>query len=204
MNFEEFAMPLLKGYIGAEAYYAGSMLKAVWDKDYKEAFTMEKKLKEHISQRKRAFQMVNTHPRKTDFEAAFKGESFEQAVALQKEWHDMEKQPRTWTAKEKQIYQKGLTELLETFENGEQQERAYYLCRNVAERVYHQYPGEIETDEQQLLKFIVESRAQTERMGAIPEIHGSILSLERLNTNLAITQKENEMHKAMEERSQIE
>ena len=162
MNFEEFAMPLLKGYIGAEAYYAGSMLKAVWDKDYKEALTMEKKLKEHISQRKRAFQMVNTHPRKTDFEAAFKGESFEQAVALQKEWHDMEKQPRTWTAKEKQIYQKGLTELLETFENGEQQERAYYLCRNVAERVYHQYPGEIETDKQQLLKFIVESRAQTE------------------------------------------
>lgn len=204
MNFEEFAMPLLKGYIGAEAYYAGSMLKAVWDKDYKEALTMEKKLKEHIFQRKRAFQMVNTHPRKTDFEAAFKGESFEQAVALQKEWHDMEKQPRTWTAKEKQSYQKGLTELLETFENGEQQERAYYLCRNVAERVYHQYPSEIKTDEQQLLKFIVESRTQTERMGAIPEIHESILSLERLNTNLAITQKENEMHKAMEERSQTE
>lgn len=204
MNFEKFAMPLLKGYIGAEAYYAGSMLKAVWDKDYKEALTMEKKLKEHISQRKRAFQMINTHPRKTDFEAAFKGESFEQAVALQKEWHDMEKQPRTWTAKEKQIYQKGLTELLETFENGEQQERAYYLCRNVAERIYHQYPGEIETDEEQLLKFIVESRVQTERMGAIPEIHGRILSLERLNTNLAITQKENEMRKAMEERSQTE
>lgn len=44
MNFEEFAMPLLKGYIGAEAYYAGSMLKAVWDKDYKEALTMKKKL----------------------------------------------------------------------------------------------------------------------------------------------------------------
>ena len=148
--------------------------------------------------------MVNAHPRKTDFEAAFKGESFEQAVALQKEWHDMEKQPRTWTAKEKQIYQKGLTELLETFENGEQQERTYYLCRNVAERVYHQYPGEIETDEEQLLKFIVESRVQTERMGAIPGIHGSILSLERLNTNLAITQKENEMRKAMEERSQTE
>lgn len=204
MNFEKFAMPLLKGYIGAEAYYAGSMLKAVWDKDYKEALTMEIKLKEHISQRKRAFQMINTHPRKTDFEAAFKGESFEQAVALQKEWHDMEKQPRTWTAKEKQIYQKGLTELLETFENGEQQERAYYLCRNVAERIYHQYPGEIETDEEQLLKFIVESRVQTERMGAIPEIHGRILSLERLNTNLAITQKENEMRKAMEERSQTE
>mgnify|MGYP006972729583 CR=1 FL=1 len=204
MNFEEFAMPLLKGYIGAEAYYAGSMLKAVWDKDYKEALTMEKKLKEHISQRKRAFQMVNAHPRKTDFEAAFKGESFEQAVALQKEWHDMEKQPRTWAAKEKQIYQKGLTELLETFENGEQQERAYYLCHNVAERIYHQYPGEIKTDEEQLLKFIVESRAQTERMEAIPEIHESILSLERLNTNLAITQKENEMHKAMEERNQTE
>ena len=204
MNFEEFAMPLLKGYIGAEAYYAGSMLKAVWDKDYKEALTMEKKLKEHISQRKRAYQMVNAHPRKTDFEAAFKGESFEQAVALQKEWHDMEKQPRTWAAKEKQIYQKGLTELLETFENGEQQERAYYLCHNVAERIYHQYPGEIKTDEEQLLKFIVESRAQTERMEAIPEIHESILSLERLNTNLAITQKENEMHKAMEERNQTE
>ena len=204
MNFEEFAMPLLKGYIGAEAYYAGSMLKAVWDKDYKEALTMEKKLKEHISQRKRAFQMVNAHPRKTDIEAAFKGESFEQAVALQKEWHDMEKQPRTWAAKEKQIYQKGLTELLETFENGEQQERAYYLCHNVAERIYHQYPGEIKTDEEQLLKFIVESRAQTERMEAIPEIHESILSLERLNTNLAITQKENEMHKAMEERNQTE
>lgn len=204
MNFEEFAMPLLKGYIGAEAYYAGSMLKAVWDKDYKEALTMEKKLKEHISQRKRAFQMVNAHPRKTDFEAAFKGESFEQAVALQKEWHDMEKQPRTWAAKEKQIYQKGLTELLETFENGEQQERAYYLCHNVSERIYHQYPGEIKTDEEQLLKFIVESRAQTERMEAIPEIHESILSLERLNTNLAITQKENEMHKAMEERNQTE
>ena len=204
MNFDEFAMPLLKGYIGAEAYYAGSMLKAVWDKDYKEALTMEKKLKEHISQRKRAFQMVNAHPRKTDFEAAFKGESFEQAVALQKEWHDMEKQPRTWAAKEKQIYQKGLTELLETFENGEQQERAYYLCHNVAERIYHQYPGEIKTDEEQLLKFIVESRAQTERMEAIPEIHESILSLERLNTNLAITQKENEMHKAMEERNQTE
>ena len=165
---------------------------------------MENKLKEHISKRKRAFQMVNEHPRKTDFEAAFKGESFEQAVAFQKEWHDMEKQPRTWAAKEKQIYQKGLTELLETFENGEQQERAYYLCHNVAERIYHQYPGEIKTDEEQLLKFIVESRAQTERMEAIPEIHGSILSLERLNTNLAITQKENEMHKAMEERSQTE
>ena len=89
MNFEEFAMPLLKGYIGAEAYYAGSMLKAVWDKDYKEALTMEKKLKEHIFQRKRAFQMVNAHPRKTDFETACPGESFEQAVALQKEWHDM-------------------------------------------------------------------------------------------------------------------